>query len=403
MGIEVLSSPLNERGSFGEWRFLMSKPQLAHTPFFALLDAAVDGIVLIDEKGTIERVNPAVERLFGYSFEELVGQNVKLMMPDPDRAHHDSYLQNYLDTGERKIIGIGRETTARRKDASCFPIYLSVGHITEPAHKGFVGILRDLTSQRAKEREIAQTELEIRQLRERLVHVARVSTLGEMVTGIAHEVNQPLTAIATYAQGCRRMIDGGLKDPSELLDALDAIATQAERAATVISRIRNFSRRSEVVQKVCNCADILEEVIALAKVYAVETQVSIETNFDTAEPALVMVDPIQVQQITLNLINNAIESMETLTGEKRVVVSIQRLSEAEIEVSVADHGTGIAQELEEKIFDTFFSTKPSGLGVGLAICQSMVQAQGGIISVEPNEEIGCVFSFTLPTAVGSKL
>lgn len=381
----------------------MSKPQLAHTPFFALLDAAVDGIVLIDEKGTIERVNPAVERLFGYSFEELVGQNVKLMMPDPDRAHHDSYLQNYLDTGERKIIGIGRETTARRKDASCFPIYLSVGHITEPAHKGFVGILRDLTSQRAKEREIAQTELEIRQLRERLVHVARVSTLGEMVTGIAHEVNQPLTAIATYAQGCRRMIDGGLKDPSELLDALDAIATQAERAATVISRIRNFSRRSEVVQKVCNCADILEEVIALAKVYAVETQVSIETNFDTAEPALVMVDPIQVQQITLNLINNAIESMETLTGEKRVVVSIQRLSEAEIEVSVADHGTGIAQELEEKIFDTFFSTKPSGLGVGLAICQSMVQAQGGIISVEPNEEIGCVFSFTLPTAVGSKL
>jgi two-component system sensor kinase FixL len=403
LGIEVLSSPLNERGSFGEWRFLMSKPQLAHTPFFALLDAAVDGIVLIDEKGTIERVNPAVERLFGYSFEELVGQNVKLMMPDPDRAHHDSYLQNYLDTGERKIIGIGRETTARRKDASCFPIYLSVGHITEPAHKGFVGILRDLTSQRAKEREIAQTELEIRQLRERLVHVARVSTLGEMVTGIAHEVNQPLTAIATYAQGCRRMIDGGLKDPSELLDALDAIATQAERAATVISRIRNFSRRSEVVQKVCNCADILEEVIALAKVYAVETQVSIETNFDTAEPALVMVDPIQVQQITLNLINNAIESMETLTGEKRVVVSIQRLSEAEIEVSVADHGTGIAQELEEKIFDTFFSTKPSGLGVGLAICQSMVQAQGGIISVEPNEEIGCVFSFTLPTAVGSKL
>ena len=378
----------------------MSQTNPDQSPFFTLLDAAIDGIVVINEQGIIERVNPAVEALFGFTADELIGQNVKILMPDGDRLRHDDYLQRYLETGERRIIGIGRETIGQRKDRSEFPLYLSVGHITEPSQPGFVGILRDLTSQRDSEREIAQTELEIRQLRERLVHVARVSTLGEMVTGIAHEVNQPLTVIATYAQGCRRMIDSGLDDPAELLEAVNTIASQAERAATVINRIRNFAKKSELVRVASDCPEILAEVIALAEVYAAEASVKIVTQFEKNYLPLVMVDPIQMQQVVLNLINNAIESMSGVAGDKVVTVCIAGLGEDRVEVSVADTGEGIPAGLEEKVFDTFFSTKSNGLGVGLAICQSLVQAQGGKITVQNNRGPGCTFRFTLPAIVG---
>ncbi len=374
----------------------MDETNRYQTPFITLLDAVVDGIVLINEQGIIERVNPAAEALFGFSADELMTHNVKMLMPNGDRLRHDNYIQHYLETGERRIIGIGRETIGQRKDGSQFPLYLSVGHINDPSRPGFVGILRDLTSQRDSEHEMAQTELEIRQLRERLVHVARVSTLGEMVTGIAHEVNQPLTVIATYAQGCRRMIDGGLDDPTELLEAVNTIASQAERAATVISRIRNFAKNSELVRVACDCPEILAEVVALAKVYAAEVSVKIVTQFETNNLPLVKVDPIQVQQVVLNLINNAIESMSSIAGDKVVTICVGRRGEGMVEVSVADTGEGIAAEIEEKVFDTFFSTKSNGLGVGLAICQSLVQAQGGKIAVENNQGSGCTFRFTLP-------
>lgn len=380
----------------------MTETKPSQSPLVTLLDAAVDGIVLINESGIIERINPAVEVLFGYSSDELLGENVKVLMTLGDSSRHDDYIGRYLETGERKIIGIGREVIGQRKDGSQFPLYLSVGHVTEPTLLGFVGILRDLTSQRDSENEIAQTELEIRQLRERLVHVARVSTLGEMVTGIAHEVNQPLTVIATYAQGCRRMIEGGLDDPSELLEALNTIASQAERAATVISRIRNFAKKSELERVASDCSEILVEVIALAEVYAVEASSRIVTQFETDSLPLVKVDPIQVQQVVLNLINNAIESMSNMAGDKVVTVCIRRLDDDSVEVSVADNGEGIPPEVEEKVFDTFFTTKPNGLGVGLAICQSLVEAQGGKISVTNNEGPGCTFSFTLPAVEASR-
>lgn len=380
----------------------MTETKLTQSPFVTLLDAAVDGIVLINELGIIERINPAGQALFGYTSDELVGKNVKILMPPGDRSRHDDYISHYLETGEKKMIGIGRETIGQRKDLVQFPLYLSVGHVTEPDNRGFVGILRDMTSQRSREHEIAQTELEIRQLRERLVHVARVSTLGEMVTGIAHEVNQPLTVIATYAQGCRRMIDSGLDDPGDLLEALNTIASEAERAATVISRIRNFAKKSELERVASDCSAIMAEVISLAKVYAVEAATTIETQFETDSLPLVNVDPIQVQQVALNLINNAIESMSSVTGDRVVTVCIRRLTEGLVEVSVADTGEGIPPELEEKVFDTFFTTKPNGLGVGLAICQSLVQAQGGKITLTNNQGPGCTFSFTLPVLEASR-
>lgn len=374
-------------------------PYGSSDPFHTLLDAAVDSIVVIDEAAIIRQVNAAVALLFGYSEAELVGQNVKILMPGKDRYQHDDYVRRYLETGEKQIIGIGRETVGRRKNGERFPLYLSVGHITDPHNAGFVGIMRDLTKQHDRDSAIEQTELEIRQLRERLVHVARVSTLGEMVTGIAHEVNQPLTVIATYAEGCQRMIDGGLDDPAELLEALSTIASQAERAATVISRIRNFARRSEIVETDCDCTEILADVIALAEVYALDECAQVMLSYDPNSNLMVRVDPIQVQQITLNLINNAIESMREVAGERRVLITVQRLPDDKVEVAVRDNGEGIAPDAADKLFDTFFSTKSEGMGIGLAICKSLLEAQGGKISAANNADgPGATFRFTVPCA-----
>ena len=378
----------------------MNQDNFAHDPFVALLDAAVDAIIVIDKLGTIRVVNPAVMRLFGYEGKEMIGKNVKMLMPKTDYDHHDSYLRHYHETGRRKIIGIGREVIGQKKDDSCFPMYLSVGRIEGEKEVSFVGIIRDLTAQQQKEQEVARNESEIRQLRERLIHVARISTLGEMVTGIAHEVNQPLTAIATYAQGCTRMINGGLEDPKELLEALDKMSSQAERAAKVITRIRNFSKKSQIVQEAYDCNALIAEVAALAEVHAAEMDASIELHLAEESRLVVMVDATQVQQVVLNLINNAIESMVDVNREKIVTIRTRKLDEDTIEVSVSDLGEGIDEAVEERVFDAFFTTKSAGLGIGLSICQSLVNAQGGAIQFHRNPHKGCTFCFTLPTAIG---
>ena len=383
----------------------MKKESSANSSFFALLDAAVDGIIIIDKQGIIQTVNAAVTEMFSYSVDELVGENVSILMSKENRQNHDGYIRRYLDTAERKIIGIGRVAEGRRKDQSCFPVHLSVGQIEDEGDSegGFVGVIRDLTVQRSKEQEVARKESEIRQLRERLIHVARISTLGEMVTGIAHEVNQPLTAIATYAQGCTRMINAGLKEPEELLLALDKISIQAQRAARVIAGVRQFSKKSPMQQQAYDCNKLISEVAALAEIHAAELGVSIELQLPGMQEhrkLMVMVDATQVQQVALNLINNAIESMANTKGEKIVTIRTRELDTSRIEVSVSDLGEGLDSGLEDKIFDTFFSTKRSGLGMGLSICQSLVKAQGGEIYFHANSGSGCSFCFTLPTVLG---
>lgn len=375
----------------------------SHNPFTALLDAAVDGIIVIDKEGTILVVNPAATTLFGYEKNEVLGRNVKMFMPRADRNQHDSYLRRYLETGERKIIGIGRETIGQRKDQTRFPIYLSVGHIENSDEANFVGIIRDLTAQQQQEREAAKNEIEIQRLQDRLIHIARISTLGEMVTGIAHEVNQPLTAISTFAQGCIRMINAGLNDPKELLEAQYKMASQAERAAKVITRIRSFSKMSQVVLKQYDCNELISEVATLAETHATELDITIKLELLRTSPVLVMVDAIQIQQVALNLINNAVESMIGVDGDKVVTIGVQRLDKETVEVSISDHGEGLDEALEEQVFDTFFTTKSAGLGIGLSICRSIITAHGGKIHFRRNPQRGCTFYFTLPTSVGTNL
>jgi len=278
-----------------------------------------------------------------------------------------------------------------------------------------VGIIHDLTDQENQQRAVRQKELEVRQLRERLAYVSRFSTMGEMAAGIAHEINQPLTAIATYAQACNRMLSSGQTDTPDLLGALKKINEQTQRASKVLQGIRQLSKKHAIVCKDHNCIQLIREVVMLAQEYIHDKDLQISLEFDgIAESQKVRVDLIQTQQVLLNLINNAIESMGKekdsptsslkIAAEKldrAIVIKARNLDGTMVEIAVVDHGHGIDQAHQDQLFDAFFTTKPSGLGMGLSICQSIVVAQGGQIYYQPNAQKGSIFAFTLPKSIGT--
>jgi two-component system sensor kinase FixL len=480
------------------------------------LEAAVDGIVIIDATGTIETVNDAVVRMFGYRRQELLGRNVSTLMPEPFASRHDSYIGKYLRTGEAKIIGLGREVEGRRRDGTIFPLELSVGQGTSEDRRFFVGILRDISDRKAMEQVLRQREKELRQtlheapiptlitdrdgsvlesnaacsamfgftpeecrgqnvldllhaedaretgrvlarlarretvaveeekrfiakdghvlhgllhvgtvhdgwgrserlvmqiidrtrqveaeLRERetldrLAHVNRLSTLGEMAAGIAHEVNQPLGAISNYAQACRTLIERGRIDPGRLSEILQKIAAQAERAGEVIRRLRTLARGQRAAQEAASLDTLVSDIVKLAEVDARLRNVRIQTDLESPLPP-VAVDPVQIQQVVLNLLRNGMEAMEEAGSEKReIVLSTRRTSTDEVEVAVRDFGSGVDPAVAEEIMSPFVSTKSTGMGMGLAICQSIIVSHGGRLWFRPAEGGGTVFHFTLP-------
>jgi two-component system sensor kinase FixL len=226
--------------------------------------------------------------------------------------------------------------------------------------------------------------------------------MGEMAAGLAHEINQPLSAIATYAQACQRFVRSPNRDDADVLEALEQINAQALRAGEVIRRLRNFVKNREVKREPVECNRLLDDLRTLAETDARLHNVRLRIE---AEPGLptVSADPIQLQQVILNLVRNAIDAMaECPESRREVVLSTRRLPEGEIEFIVADHGSGLAPEAAEHLFNPFFTTKSGGTGLGLAISRSIVRAHGGRLWHTPNEGTGARFHFTLPAAPVSK-
>jgi two-component system sensor kinase FixL len=487
----------------------------------AILDAAVDAIVVVDHHGTIQEFSRAAQRTFGYEREEILGRNVRELMPEPFRGEHDGYMDRYMSTGEQRIIGIGREVSARRKDGSVFPCDLAVGRVLGVEPPRFVGFIRDITARKESEEQLRRSETELRlaqelanlgnyvmhargsttdyyspQLRrilqvqpddpavdrqqfldrwvhpadrqrvaeafvrmdagktpldieyqvvlrdgavkhlhhlaqvvldpdgqllkyvgtihditdrrraedearvlqERLTHFSRLSTMGEMAAGLAHEINQPLSAIATYARASQRLIRQPEPDYEEVFAALEQINAQALRAGEVIRRLRNFVKNREVKREPVNCARLLEDLRTLAETDA--RLHNIRLRLDLQEPLpTVYADPIQLQQVILNLVRNAIDAMSEAPEARREVVLTTRVAtDGEVEVTVADRGTGLAPEATEHLFNPFFTTKVSGTGLGLAISRSIVRAHGGRLWHTPNGDCGVRFHFTLPVS-----
>lgn len=484
--------------------------------YAALMAAAVDAIIIIDGKGLIQEFNPAAERMFGYLQDEVIGNNVHVLMPAPYAAEHDHYIDRYNVTGEARIIGIGREVLAKRKEGSIFPIELSVGEVREADTRYFVGIIRDVTSRKEADEALRQRKEALRQIidnaplgiltcdrgsrilainrklcqilqhpesalvgrylaeilhphdlgllrthtdrlfagnestftlelrlrranaeevpcrllagvvhdasgqpqdmilqledlseqiaaqkdaqqhRERLAHVTRLSTLGEMASGIAHEVNQPLTAIVTYAQAARRLQERGAY--RELDSALEKIAQQAERAAAVIKRLRTFVKQQDSEQELLDANALVGDVIQFLEMDSGRRNIEIDSQLAPDLPA-VLADNVQIQQVLLNLLLNAMDATVAIDASHRVLVRTCRDDQDTVAVEVLDRGCGITEEQLQRLFTPFFTTKSSGMGMGLSICRSIINAHGGQLNYYPNPDGGSIFKFTLPAIV----
>src|SRR6266699_3424420 len=353
----------------------------------SILDTVPDAMIVIDEDGIVQSFSSAAERLFGYAAPEVTGRNIKMLMPSPYRENHDDYMKRYLRTGERRIIGIGRLVVGERKDGSTFPMELAVGEMRSGDRRFFTGFIRDVT-QRQK------TEARLQELQSELVHISRLTAMGEMASTLAHELNQPLSAIANYLKGSQRLLEGKPDELSNTLrGALDKAAEQAMRAGQIIRRLRDFVSRGETERRVESITKLVEEASALALVGAKERGVRVTFRLDPRAD-LVLADKVQVQQVLINLMRNAIDAMEE-SHRRELIIATNADDEEMVAISVADTGTGVAPEVAEQLFQPFVTTKRQGMGVGLSISRTIVEAHGGEIWLDPNPEGGTIFSFTL--------
>src|SRR4051795_4799140 len=353
----------------------------------SILDTVPDAMVVIDERGIVQSFSSAAERLFGYGPAEVIGKNVKTLMPSPYRESHEGYLARYMQTGERRIIGIGRVVVGERKDGSTFPMELAVGEMNSSNQRFFTGFIRDLTERQ-------RTEARLQGLQAELVHISRLTAMGEMAAALAHELNQPLSAIASYMKGSRRLLESGTDDRSALLrDAMDKAAEQALRAGQIIRRLREFVARGESERRVESVKKLVEEASALALVGAKDQGVRVRFQFDPTID-LVLADKVQVQQVLLNLMRNAVEAMDS-SPRRELAISTVADKDGMLAISVADTGSGISPDIAAHLFQPFVTNKPHGMGVGLSISRTIVEAHGGQIGASPNPAGGTTFRFTL--------
>jgi two-component system sensor kinase FixL len=368
----------------------------AESLLLSVLDTAVDAIIIIDDQARILVYNQACERLFGYKAAEVLGQNVRLIMPDEFAHHHDRYLSDYLNTGQRKIIGIGREVKAQHRDGTIFPVDLSVGESVTQAGRRFIGIIHDL-------RQRYENEERMNHLQANMVHMARVSTMDEMGSALAHELNQPLTALMLYLQAVERACErpeSGSPIPENVLAVLRKAVREAERAGNIIQRMRQFVEKRDPQRRSVDINPLIVDALELTKFGTRPGTTTIKCDFEADLPQ-VFVDPVQIQQILVNLTRNALEAVRARPNPE-VVITTRRDAKG-VAIQVGDNGPGIRAEAVPELFKAFASSKNGGLGLGLAISRTIAQSHGGTLDVDPGGEgRGAQFTLSLPlTAPGT--
>jgi two-component system sensor kinase FixL len=355
----------------------------------AVMDAAVDAIIIIDEDGAIRRFNRAASKMFGYTEEEMQGEKVNRLMPEPHRSRHDSYLTRYDETGVAAVIGQGREEMGRRSDGTVFPMHLSVGEIRHGGRHGYVGFIRDLS-------ELHESQEQLRQLEEQLLHADRLVILGELTAGIAHEINQPLTAIAAYADaGCKLIEQIEDTETRNLKSVCERIGGQARRAGEVVQRLRDLVRSGKVAKARHDFNELVQNILLLFEFELKRTGTDLVFYpVENFEP--MYVDEIQIQQILVNLVKNGLDAIaEAGRRDGRVEIRVEQEG-MEVRISVTDNGPGVPEALRPKLFESFFTTKPKGVGLGLSICRNIAAAHGGTLHYEQPPDGGSRFVLTLP-------
>jgi PAS domain S-box-containing protein len=353
----------------------------------AVLEAAVDAIISIDSRGLIQMMNPAAERMFGYSAGEAVGQNVKLLMPSPYREEHDGYLARYLATGEKRIIGIGREAVGQRKDGTTFPIDLSVAESRSEGQPVFVGIIRDITERK-------RINEEVRSMTQQLWHAAKLASVGELAASIAHELNNPLATVCLRVESVLNRTPAD--DPRR--KALEVISQETQRMADLVSNLLQFSRRGHGQVSTVDVRDELSKAIDLIQHHLQKHSIRVSRDFGPDTPT-VHADRQKLRQVFLNLLTNASDAMPT-GGRLLLRTQGAQLTDGEcgLLIEISDSGVGIAPEHLERVMEPFFTTKEEGkgTGLGLAICRRIVQEHQGQIRIESRPGAGTTVRITMP-------
>lgn len=353
----------------------------------SILETVPDAMVVIADDGTICSFSAAAERLFGFAQADVVGRNVSMLMPEPDRGQHDGYLTRYLTTGERRVIGHARLVTGLKRDGTTFPMELAVGETISGGQRLFTGFVRDLTDRR-------RTELRLQELQSELIHVSRLSAMGTMASTLAHELNQPLTAIANYLEATRDMlVEPDAETLALVREALDDAAGQSLRAGQIVRRLRAFVARGDVDRQVTSLRQVIDEAAALGLVGAHEKGIRATIMPDPAADS-VLVENVQIQQVLVNLIHNAVQAMAD-SPRRELHISTIPDDTGVVRVTVADTGEGIAADMVPRLFHAFETSKEEGMGLGLSICRTIVEAHGGRIWADSLPEGGTAFHFTL--------
>jgi PAS domain S-box-containing protein len=365
-----------------------------------IVEAASDAVVSIDERGVIVLANPATKRIFGYDPVEIVGEHLTMLMPKMMRSLHENGFNRYLATGKRHLNWQSVEVPALRKDGQEFPAEVSFGEMTSDGHKAFTGFIRDVSERKQAEEKLRASERDLQMTQAELARVSRLTTMGELAASIAHEVNQPLTAVTNNASACLRLLASRNLEPEVLRRVLEEIVADGSRASAVIARIRAFLKKQPAEMSELNMNEVIHETVALAGRELFENRVRIE--YQLAQPLpLVVADRVQLQQVLLNLIINGIEAMAGNDNQTRFLEVESRARESgDVLVEVRDTGTGLGSE-PNRIFTPFYTTKANGMGMGLPISRSLVEGHGGRLWARPNSPMGSIFSFTLPAALES--
>jgi len=352
-----------------------------------IFETAPDSMIVIDDQGIIQDFSRAAEKLFGYRIDEVLGRNVSILMPPPYRDGHDGYLRRYQKTGEKRIIGVGRIVVGKRRDGTVFPMELAVGEMPWQEQKFFAGFIRDLTERR-------ETEKRLQDLQTELLHVGRVSAMAQLASALAHEVNQPLTAIGNYLQAARRfMAVSGVAPEDRVVEALDKAAAQTERAGQVVRTMRAFVKKGDGARRPEELNSTIEEACALAMAGQNDLGITLRLDLASGLP-MAMIDKVPVQQVVVNLVRNAAEAMAD-SPCRELAIRNWLSDDGRLAVEISDSGPGLAPEILAQLFQPFVTTKASGMGMGLSICRSIVNDHGGSIRAQPRSS-GTSFIFDLP-------
>jgi PAS domain S-box-containing protein len=362
-----------------------------------ILNSISEGIYGLDENGIIEFANPAAATIVGCPAEELIGKSFfELHFTSGDEAPETLPV---MATCQQGVVENQRDIQMLRVDGTTFPAeYRATPKLLDDEElHGAVVVFRDISAELESEQALEDARTLVQEQRDQLAHTSRLTTMGEMAAGFAHEVNQPLTAITNYARVSKRMMAKEQPDLDLLRQTLDKIEAQSHRASEIIRRIRKFMKKPATGKEVVSVPTLLEDTRQFAEVDMRNNAGGIEVQLEEGLPD-VLADPIQVQQVALNLIRNALESTRAAESDAPVEVSARRCGQHCVRIQVRDHGVGVSEQAEEMLFHPFHTTKDDGMGIGLATCRSLIQAQGGDIAFERPEDGGACFYFTLPVA-----